>query len=206
MMNPTALSPLGQQPSVQESRLFVLEAKASQRGVRVTAAPRNSPLVRVRILARDAAVLVPAVRAGLSGRIARNLRIALKVPPVGVPAATAAARRAALVRRKVSRRSLGHRVALVRTKVFPVTRGRRAALVRRKVSRGSQGRRVAHVRMKGSPVNRGRRAVPAHRDVPVRPNAAVEVRQGNLAVRDRVVDSDLSRMVAGILFSRFACH
>lgn len=147
MMNPTALCPLGQQPSVQESRLFVLEVKASQRGGRATAAPRNGPLVRVRILARDAAVLVLAVRAGLSWRIARNLRIVLKVPPVGVPAATAAAHRAVRVRTKVSPLSRGHHVALAQAMDLQVSRGRPAVPVRPNVT--------VEVRQ-GSPAAKGR--------------------------------------------------
>lgn len=167
-------------PSARENQLFVPEAtRASQRGGRATAALRSSPLARVRILLQDVDGLVQVVRVGLSGRIDRNHPIVLKVPLVGVPAATAAARRAAHVRMKVSLVNRGHRAALAQTMDLQVSRGRRAALAQ----------------TVDFWVNQGRLAVPARREDPVRPNVTVEVRQGNPAAKGLVVDSNLSRVV-----------
>lgn len=119
-------------PSARENQLFVPEAtRASQRGGRATAALRSSPLARVRILLQDVDGLVQVVRVGLSGRIDRNHPIVLKVPLVGVPAATAAARRAAHVRMKVSLVNRGHRAALAQTVDFRVNQGRLAVPARR---------------------------------------------------------------------------
>ena len=183
-------------PSARENQLFVPEAtRASQRGGRATAALRSSPLARVRILPQDVDGLVQVVRVGLSGRNDRNHPIVLKVPLVGVPAATAAARRAALVRMKISLVNRGHRTALAQTMDFRVNQGRLAVLVRTKVSLVSRGRRAALAQTVDFRVNQGRLAVPARREDPVRPNVTVEVRQGNPAAKGLVVDSNLSRVV-----------